>query len=241
MNNPLENNQPRPALDDHAEHRLREELAVLRAQRDQLRGSAEDHRAADSGDRAEALRRADDVLRIEDRIKEIIHLLAAGPGTRAGQPPHWARGARSRCASPTATRKRLIDPRHRTRTGTDRIARPRQPPGHSTGRSHRRRHRQLADPHRATTGPRRRDPNRGRDRTSPPRPTAIAPRGVSLSYWAVTRATGWGVSHQVFVVDHQPDRLTRTEQLGVVADQHIRCSPCRDEPRPGDVLRGGGR
>jgi transcription elongation GreA/GreB family factor len=58
---------------------------VLRTQRDQLRGdSAEDHRAADSGDRAEALRRADDVFRIEDRIHEIIHLLAAGPGTRAG-------------------------------------------------------------------------------------------------------------------------------------------------------------
>jgi transcription elongation GreA/GreB family factor len=65
--------------------RLREELAVLRAQRDQLRGdSAQDHRAADSGDRAEALRRADDVFRTEDRIREINHLLTAGPGTRAG-------------------------------------------------------------------------------------------------------------------------------------------------------------
>jgi transcription elongation GreA/GreB family factor len=63
----------------------REELAVLRAQCDQLRGdSGQDHRAADSGDRAEALRRADDVFRIEDRIREITHLLTAGAAARAG-------------------------------------------------------------------------------------------------------------------------------------------------------------
>jgi transcription elongation GreA/GreB family factor len=77
--------QHSPALDATVKQRLREELAVLRAQRDQLRGdSAQDHRAADSGDRAEALRRADDVFRIEDRIREITHLLTAGPATRAG-------------------------------------------------------------------------------------------------------------------------------------------------------------
>ncbi|MBF6558179.1 MAG: hypothetical protein IVW52_18900 [Acidimicrobiales bacterium] len=52
---------------------------MLRGQRDQLRGdSAEDHRAADVGDRAEALRRADDVFRIEARIREITRLLTAG-------------------------------------------------------------------------------------------------------------------------------------------------------------------
>lgn len=68
-----------------AQRRLRDELAVLRAQRDQLRGQgAEDYRAADTGDRAEAMRRADDVFRIEDRIHEINHLLVAGPGARSG-------------------------------------------------------------------------------------------------------------------------------------------------------------
>jgi transcription elongation factor GreA len=56
---------------------------MLRAQRDQLRGDgAEDHRAADSGDRAEAMRRADDVFRIDDRISEINHLLATGTVVR---------------------------------------------------------------------------------------------------------------------------------------------------------------
>jgi transcription elongation GreA/GreB family factor len=85
MNSPHGGDQRSPTLDGQVKQKLREELAVLRAQRDQLRDdSAEDHRAADSGDRAEALRRADDVFRIEDRIREITHLLTAGPATRAG-------------------------------------------------------------------------------------------------------------------------------------------------------------
>ena len=84
MNSPLGGDPRSSELNRQAQHRLREELAVLRAQREQLRGDSADHRAADSGDRAEALRRADDVFRIEDRIHEITHLLAAGPATRPG-------------------------------------------------------------------------------------------------------------------------------------------------------------
>jgi transcription elongation GreA/GreB family factor len=83
-----------PGTDHHGsqlpkdvERRLREELASLRAERDQLRGdSADDHRAADAGDRAEAMRLADDVFRIEDRITEINRLLTVGisrPATSA--------------------------------------------------------------------------------------------------------------------------------------------------------------
>ena len=74
-------------LPKDVERRLREELATLRAERDQLRGdSADDHRAADAGDRAEAMRLADDVFRIEDRITEINRLLTVGisrPATSA--------------------------------------------------------------------------------------------------------------------------------------------------------------
>ena len=87
MNNPLGGGPRSSDLNRQAQHRLREELAVLRAQREQLRGDSTDHRASDSGDRAEALRRADDVFRIEDRIHEITHLLAAGPATRPGTGP----------------------------------------------------------------------------------------------------------------------------------------------------------
>jgi transcription elongation GreA/GreB family factor len=85
MSSPRGGDQRSPALDETVKQRLSEDLAVLRAQRDQLRGdSAQDHRAADSGDRAEALRRADDVFRIEDRIREINHLLTVGAAARAG-------------------------------------------------------------------------------------------------------------------------------------------------------------
>ena len=79
MNTQLAIEQPESETGGQVQRRLRDELAVLRAQRDQLRGEgAEDYRAADSGDRAEAMRRADDVFRIEDRINEINHLLIAG-------------------------------------------------------------------------------------------------------------------------------------------------------------------
>jgi hypothetical protein len=64
---------PGPARD-----RLRDELATLRAQRDLLKeAGAEDARASDSGDRAEALRRAGDMF----RIREINRLLTAGRAT----------------------------------------------------------------------------------------------------------------------------------------------------------------
>lgn len=79
MSNPSGVDHRGTELSGAVQQRLREELAVLRAQRDQLRGdNAEDHRAADSGDRAEAIRRADDVFRIEDRISEINRLLTIG-------------------------------------------------------------------------------------------------------------------------------------------------------------------
>jgi transcription elongation factor GreA len=84
MNNPLGVDQAGSELAGHVQQRLRDELAALREQRDLLRGdNAEDRRAADTGDRAEALRRADDVFRIEDRISQINQLLTAGPTARA--------------------------------------------------------------------------------------------------------------------------------------------------------------
>jgi transcription elongation GreA/GreB family factor len=84
MNNPLGVDQAGSELAAHVQQRLRDELAALREQRDLLRGdNAEDRRAADTGDRAEALRRADDVFRIEDRISQINQLLTAGPAARA--------------------------------------------------------------------------------------------------------------------------------------------------------------
>lgn len=79
-----------PELSEDLQRRLREELVSLRAERDQLRGeSAEDHRAADAGDRAEAMRQADDVFRIEDRITEINRVLTVGPSQQSS----GARGA----------------------------------------------------------------------------------------------------------------------------------------------------
>jgi transcription elongation GreA/GreB family factor len=86
MNVQLVVEQPKSQTGDEAQRRLRDELTILRAQRDQLRGqSPEDYRAADSGDRAEAMRRADDVFRIEDRINEINHLLVVGSGARTAR------------------------------------------------------------------------------------------------------------------------------------------------------------
>lgn len=86
MNNPPGVEHQGSELAEQVQQRLREELAVLRAQRDQLRGdNAEDHRAADSGDRAEAIRTADDVFRIEDRISEINRLLTIGTPAAAGR------------------------------------------------------------------------------------------------------------------------------------------------------------
>jgi transcription elongation factor GreA len=80
----------RAGLSEQAKQRLREELAVLREQRDELGGGrADDDRGNDPGDSAETLRRADEVARIDSRINEINRLLAGGlPGvgqdTRGG-------------------------------------------------------------------------------------------------------------------------------------------------------------
>jgi transcription elongation GreA/GreB family factor len=95
MNNPPGGDAEDARLPEDVRHRLRDELAMLRAQRDLLRGAgAEDYRASDSGDRAEALRRADDVFRLEDRINEILRLLTARPAGRAtaAQGPALAEG-----------------------------------------------------------------------------------------------------------------------------------------------------
>lgn len=97
MNNPPADVAHVSDLPGTVQNRLREELVTLRAQRELLRGDsvAEDHRASDSGDRAEALRRADDVFRIEDRIAEIHRLLTAGSPGRAvsGKAPALAEGS----------------------------------------------------------------------------------------------------------------------------------------------------
>ncbi|HTK67889.1 MAG TPA: GreA/GreB family elongation factor [Pseudonocardia sp.] len=97
MSNPLGDVAHLSDLPESVQRQLREELEALRAQRQQLRGDsvAEDHRASDSGDRAEALRRADDVFRVEDRITEIHRLLTAGSPGRAvaGRPPALAEGS----------------------------------------------------------------------------------------------------------------------------------------------------
>jgi transcription elongation factor GreA len=97
MNNPPGDGPHGSELPDTVAHQLRGELAALRAQCHRLRGDsvAEDHRASDSGDRAEALRRADDVFRVEDRITEIQRLLTVGsPGRAAGgQAPALAEGS----------------------------------------------------------------------------------------------------------------------------------------------------
>jgi transcription elongation GreA/GreB family factor len=97
MNNLLGDDPHGSGLPETVRRQLRGELATLRVQRDLLRGDsvAEDHRASDSGDRAEALRRADDVFRVEDRIAEIQWLLASGsPGRAAGgRAPALAEGS----------------------------------------------------------------------------------------------------------------------------------------------------
>jgi len=79
----------RPGLTEQARQRLRDELEILRDQRRDLDdGQGGGDRANDFGDRAETLRRADDVARIDDRIKEITRLLAVGasvPGVNTDQ------------------------------------------------------------------------------------------------------------------------------------------------------------
>jgi transcription elongation GreA/GreB family factor len=80
MSTPAGIGQRAPELSGEIRRKLEAELSLMNAQRAQLRGdNAEDHRAAELGDRAEAMRRADDVFRIEDRIREITRLLTAGP------------------------------------------------------------------------------------------------------------------------------------------------------------------
>lgn len=89
MSNTLGGKGRGPELSEVVQRRLRDELVSLRAERDQLRaGSAEDHRAADAGDRAEAIRSADDVFRIEDRISEINRLLTVGTSLPASSAGH---------------------------------------------------------------------------------------------------------------------------------------------------------
>lgn len=73
-------------LTEQARAELSQELDALRGQRADLVETGDDQRAEDAGDNAEALRRADDVSRIDDRVHEITRLLnGAGPG--AGEHP----------------------------------------------------------------------------------------------------------------------------------------------------------
>lgn len=64
--------------------RLRQELAVLLRERAELSEGATVERADDYGDRAETLRRADDLARIDDRIRDINRLLVRGIATDRG-------------------------------------------------------------------------------------------------------------------------------------------------------------
>jgi transcription elongation GreA/GreB family factor len=72
-------------LSDHARDRLNEELEVLRAQRRAVTDGLEDvDTAGDRMDDAENLRRHDEAAMLDDRIAELIRLLAGG--VQAGGP-----------------------------------------------------------------------------------------------------------------------------------------------------------
>jgi len=94
MTNRTDSDAERPGRNDQARQRLADELEMLREQRRDLEGGqGNNDRANDFGDNAETLRRADDVARIDDRINEIIRLLAVGtsaPGVNTEQDtPGW--------------------------------------------------------------------------------------------------------------------------------------------------------
>jgi transcription elongation factor GreA len=83
-------NDVSPELTEQTRQHLREELDVLREQRDEL-GPLSDEVAGDGADSAEQLRRADDAARIDVRITEINRLLAGGsPVPGAGTDPDAA-------------------------------------------------------------------------------------------------------------------------------------------------------
>jgi hypothetical protein len=138
------------SLSETVVRQLRGELAALRSQRDRLRGDdvAEDHRASNSGDRAEALRRADDVFRVEDRIREIQRLLTVGaPGRVAGgKAPALAEGSIITLRFPDGGEETFYASSIlATAPGghPGRTSRPVQPAGPSARRSSHRRHGQL--------------------------------------------------------------------------------------------------
>jgi transcription elongation factor GreA len=87
MTNRTDSDAERPGLNEQARQRLADELEMLREQRRDLEGG-QGNEDNDFGDNAETLRRADDVARIDDRINEIIRLLAVGvlvPGVNTDQ------------------------------------------------------------------------------------------------------------------------------------------------------------
>ena len=67
-----------PELSEQTRRHLLAELETLGDQRSDLGSLGNDDGVADSGDAAEQLRRIDDATRLDDRIKEIKRLLAAG-------------------------------------------------------------------------------------------------------------------------------------------------------------------
>lgn len=75
-------------LSADARQRLEQELDVLRSRRADLdSGRMSEDRADDEADSAEMLRRADEVVRIDDRINEITRLMAVG-GAVSGVSTH---------------------------------------------------------------------------------------------------------------------------------------------------------
>lgn len=83
-------------LSDHARQRLQEELEVLRAQRKALTdGLDELDTAGDRADDAETIRRVDETGLVDDRIAELVRLLAGGhPIASDTDGPELAPGSR---------------------------------------------------------------------------------------------------------------------------------------------------
>lgn len=78
----------RSGLSSEAERKLTDELTDLRNRRAALADPETEDAVADSGDNAEALRRADERARVEDRITEIERLVnPAAAGAGAGEEP----------------------------------------------------------------------------------------------------------------------------------------------------------
>jgi transcription elongation GreA/GreB family factor len=96
-------------LSDHARDRLREELEVLRAQRTALTDGLEDlDTAGDRMDDAETIRRVDEASILDERIAELVRLLAGGnPIAPETDGPELAPGSRLTVRWPDGTTQTL--------------------------------------------------------------------------------------------------------------------------------------